>query len=55
MEFHSLKLYHYICTERKKERKKEELFEPRKDIPVCLASSPHVAKLMLTPTMEVDP
>lgn len=51
MEFHSLKLYHYICTE----RKKEELFEPRKDIPVCLASSPHVAKLKLTPTMEVDP
>ena len=38
-----------------KERKKEELFEPRKDIPVCLASSPHVAKLKLTRTMEVDP
>ena len=45
----------FALKERKKERKKEELFEPRKDIPVCLASSPHVAKLKLTPTMEVDP
>ena len=45
MECHSLTLYHNICTERRKERKKEELFEPRKDIPVCLASSPHVAKV----------
>ena len=44
MEYHSLKLYHYICTERKKERKKEQLFEPREDFPVCLVSSLAVAK-----------